>query len=539
MKTKINLLGIISLVIFTICSCVANDPDIVDLPNKDVDFYYTSQSIHYVIGEEVSFVNTSIIGSSYQWDFGDGNSSTEKNPVHRYQEPGNYYVKLTVDGTYSVSKPIMISDIVPIIYVNSEDGSDRYIYNQTTVVFDAYVDNPEDLPVIYNWTFPAGTQGDGIDANGRSTLKEPKVVFSKVGSMEVNLQVRLGEKVLETLSRKVNVQYDAPVKTLYYAVKGGNIMAKRITENLDSDNNLPFDTQYKSGKHALTLLFSGDWLYVLDAGTRISFVTDPAGLGDGEIFVISHDWTRRESVIENYGGDSYMDFFYGYIDEASDRLHWADRRDGLRWIPTSTRNAKFDEDTYSYWVTNSRIGYYNKGITFGNVNGPFFKRDGVWYWSKNSNGNSFFRFVESDVDDVDNVPSEGRIMAGIGVRGAVLDEKNGMIYASNNIAPKRMVAYNIAEDRMTAILDESQPDSEGGDTEALYVTGMALDVEGGYLYWAYRAPATPDETNPLEKSGIKRIKIEDILAGGRVNDKVEFFIEGVEAYGLTIDNTLR
>lgn len=35
---------------------------------------------------------------SYQWDFGDGSSSTEKNPLHIYAASGNYDVTLTVNG---------------------------------------------------------------------------------------------------------------------------------------------------------------------------------------------------------------------------------------------------------------------------------------------------------------------------------------------------------------------------------------------------------------------------------------------------------
>ena len=43
---------------------------------------------------------TSGIPTSWQWDFGDGNSSTEQNPEYTYTEPGLYTVSLTVsDGT--------------------------------------------------------------------------------------------------------------------------------------------------------------------------------------------------------------------------------------------------------------------------------------------------------------------------------------------------------------------------------------------------------------------------------------------------------
>ncbi len=34
--------------------------------------------------------------TSYSWDFGDGQTSTEKNPSHKFEQAGNYTVKLTV-----------------------------------------------------------------------------------------------------------------------------------------------------------------------------------------------------------------------------------------------------------------------------------------------------------------------------------------------------------------------------------------------------------------------------------------------------------
>lgn len=38
----------------------------------------------------------SIMADSYHWNFGDGNTSTQKNPVHQYSQPGSYMVELTV-----------------------------------------------------------------------------------------------------------------------------------------------------------------------------------------------------------------------------------------------------------------------------------------------------------------------------------------------------------------------------------------------------------------------------------------------------------
>ena len=40
------------------------------------------------------------------WDFGDGNTSTEKNPVYTYREPGKYDVSLTLYSNYTYETPM-------------------------------------------------------------------------------------------------------------------------------------------------------------------------------------------------------------------------------------------------------------------------------------------------------------------------------------------------------------------------------------------------------------------------------------------------
>jgi PKD repeat protein len=50
------------------------------------------------IPAQIQFTNNSF-GISYVWDFGDGTSSNEKNPIHTYNEYGLYKVILTAIGT--------------------------------------------------------------------------------------------------------------------------------------------------------------------------------------------------------------------------------------------------------------------------------------------------------------------------------------------------------------------------------------------------------------------------------------------------------
>ncbi|NLU56098.1 MAG: PKD domain-containing protein, partial [Methanosarcina thermophila] len=40
---------------------------------------------------------------SWRWNFGDGNTSTDRNPVHTYSRSGSYTVSLTVNNSGNIS----------------------------------------------------------------------------------------------------------------------------------------------------------------------------------------------------------------------------------------------------------------------------------------------------------------------------------------------------------------------------------------------------------------------------------------------------
>lgn len=60
---------------------------------------------------EISFINNSQFTEKYEWDFGDGEKSDEKNPTHIYSDNGSFTVKLKVNNgicSHSISKVIDI-----------------------------------------------------------------------------------------------------------------------------------------------------------------------------------------------------------------------------------------------------------------------------------------------------------------------------------------------------------------------------------------------------------------------------------------------
>lgn len=53
-----------------------------------------------VPGDPVNTINLSENATEYLWDFGDGNTSTEENPVHYYQEEGIFTIELTANNEF-------------------------------------------------------------------------------------------------------------------------------------------------------------------------------------------------------------------------------------------------------------------------------------------------------------------------------------------------------------------------------------------------------------------------------------------------------
>ena len=78
--------------ILTMSSCGKDDPE----PEKPIaSFQFAVRETNFL---EISFTNFSQKATSYSWNFGDGNTSTEVNPVHTYATVGNYTVVLTASN---------------------------------------------------------------------------------------------------------------------------------------------------------------------------------------------------------------------------------------------------------------------------------------------------------------------------------------------------------------------------------------------------------------------------------------------------------
>lgn len=82
---------------------------------------FSSDKQNYYLTETASFSNTSSNATSFQWDFGDNTTSTEKNPSHIYQSPGIYTVKLSA-GASVFEKYVKVHNGAYSYQVRNETG---------------------------------------------------------------------------------------------------------------------------------------------------------------------------------------------------------------------------------------------------------------------------------------------------------------------------------------------------------------------------------------------------------------------------------
>jgi gliding motility-associated-like protein len=70
-----------------------------------------------VLDQVVQFINSSNGTIAYQWNFGDGNSSLDDEPTHRYAASGDYLVQLLASNGYCADTAYGYVNIDPLLRV--------------------------------------------------------------------------------------------------------------------------------------------------------------------------------------------------------------------------------------------------------------------------------------------------------------------------------------------------------------------------------------------------------------------------------------
>tara|TARA_R110002049_G_scaffold50743_2_gene144258 strand:- start:7616 stop:8569 length:954 start_codon:yes stop_codon:yes gene_type:complete len=112
-KKNLRLLyGVLFSMMLSLSSCSSDDS------SSSEDIPLSADIFQSTVGKKVAFQGLTNNATSWAWDFGDGTTSSEKNPVHVFAEGGYYTAKLTAtsDDGSSVSREIKLAvDLTPYI----------------------------------------------------------------------------------------------------------------------------------------------------------------------------------------------------------------------------------------------------------------------------------------------------------------------------------------------------------------------------------------------------------------------------------------
>jgi PKD repeat protein len=119
--------------------------------------------------------------TAWFWNFGDGDSSTEKNPVHIYNTPGNYTVSLTVSNEYGATTKtkadyISVGDAPVAAFLGSPTQG-------TAPLSVTFTDQSTGSPSLWYWSFGDGAHTDDQD---------PTHTYTTGGTFTVSLTVSNG-----------------------------------------------------------------------------------------------------------------------------------------------------------------------------------------------------------------------------------------------------------------------------------------------------------------------------------------------------------
>ncbi|MDN3669513.1 PKD domain-containing protein [Echinicola jeungdonensis] len=158
---NLRFLMILALSAMFFISCSEDEMEPVE---PSAGFTYTADQL------DINFANNSENVSSYSWNFGDGNTSTEESPSHTYGAAGTYTVVLTAKGING--KTVEADQDITIV----EDLTADYTVEKEYL--DVAFTNTSENAVSFTWNF-----GDG----NTSTEENPSHTYAEAGTYTVVL----------------------------------------------------------------------------------------------------------------------------------------------------------------------------------------------------------------------------------------------------------------------------------------------------------------------------------------------------------------
>lgn len=191
----------VTLTISTDLGCVTS----VTLPTNvtaEPTAAFTTSNV--CLDTDASFVDGSTVGvgtiTSWAWDFGDGGTSSDEDPIHTYTTPGTYNVELIVNAG-AVTCADTVEQTITIYPMPDPDFSTSNVCLGDATTFTDLSSVPApDAIASWEWDF-----GDAMS----SALESPSHVYTTFGTYDVELTVTTTNGCQSVVTIPITV-YDLP-----------------------------------------------------------------------------------------------------------------------------------------------------------------------------------------------------------------------------------------------------------------------------------------------------------------------------------------
>ncbi len=129
--------------------------------------YFSASPGEPVVGEEVWFTNESENVASFEWDFGDGYTSNEANPIHRFTSTGTFTVILKVWSGSGLSDEASLTlnvKIPTLLEIEVLEYYDEYPVEGASVIL---------YPTLTDWEKQTHSVNEGFtDSDGKTVFAD-------------------------------------------------------------------------------------------------------------------------------------------------------------------------------------------------------------------------------------------------------------------------------------------------------------------------------------------------------------------------------
>lgn len=375
-KQLIIIVGIIGL-LFASCG------------DKEVDFTYMPKEPR--AGQTIVFTNTTSEGEEWSWNFGDGTTSSSKNPSKIFKKPGQYVVVLKVDDKNSrtCTQTINVHDTVPAIGVS--DSIVGY-YKRITLSADIY--NPYGQTLSYRWELPSDVRLLSGDLESRNI----DVCFTRANA-DIKVSCRLTQGTTEwALDTTLHIE-DTPAPALLYATDK-QLFRQRIYEfGLEQPTALSVAAKHTTAPSALAV--NGDKLYIFNADRTTAGTLSAYDLASGS----------TTTLLTNASAGEKQGFEHGFA--SGNKLYWT-TADGI-YSCAASASSTFDADAATYKLLSAT----DLGLAAGQTAGGLAAYNGMMLYAY-ADGISLFA--------QDTKTKSGNILAGNSINCFTIDPIAQKIY---------------------------------------------------------------------------------------------------------------